>query len=208
LDLSSIKDFITASKWILAIIFILTGPIIGMVGQRWFPWVVAIMAGFITSLVLLLVFTVFGWMGSTAGFWCLLVLSIGLGVLGGWIMKKFIWLEVGLLGVLGGFFLSTFIYSFIVAATGWDSTAFYWTFAVIIMIICGILSWKFGKWVILLSTSGIGAYMFSRGWGYIFGGWPSEAAMMGQGAEFVEFGTAFYIYMSLFFILWIFFTVW
>jgi len=147
-------------------------------------------------------------MNSTAGFWCLLILSIVLGFVEGWFMKKSIWLEVGLLGVLGGFFLATFLYSFIVAATGWDSPAFYWTFAIILMIVSGILAWKFARWVVLISTSGIGAYLFARGWGYIFGGWPSEAALMGQGVEVVQFGTAFYIYVTLFAILWIFFTVW
>jgi hypothetical protein len=178
-DLSGIKDFIIASKWILAIIFILCGPVIGMVGKRFFPWVVSIMAGCFATAALLLTFTVFGWMGSAAGFWCLLILSIGLGVLAGWLMKKSIRVEIMLLGVLGGFFLASFLYSFIIAATGWDSTAFFWCFAVVVMAASGVCAWYFGRWVILIATAGIGSYMFARGLGYIFGGWPSEAALMG-----------------------------
>jgi len=57
-DFSSISDFIMASKWILAVIFILSGPIIGMLGKRWFPWVVAIMSGVVITIIFLLGFTV------------------------------------------------------------------------------------------------------------------------------------------------------
>merc|ERR1712166_530643 len=190
MDLSSISTFIIAAKWIIAILFILTGPIIGMMGKRWFPWMVACMGGVCSTLAFLMVCTVAGWMSSAAGFWCLLLT------------------EIGLLGVLGGFFLATFLYSFIVAASGWDSPAFYWTFASILMITCGLLSWKFARLVVMVCTSGIGAYLFSRGLGYLFGGWPSEAALMGKNLEFVQFGTAFWIYMSMMIVLWVFFTVW
>jgi len=208
MDLSSISTFIIAAKWIIAILFILTGPIIGMMGKRWFPWMVACMGGVCSTLAFLMVYTVAGWMSSAAGFWCLLLTGIGLGVLGGWLLKKAVWFEIGLLGVLGGFFLATFLYSFIVAASGWDSPAFYWTFASILMITCGLLSWKFARLVVMVCTSGIGAYLFSRGLGYLFGGWPSEAALMGKNLEFVQFGTAFWIYMSMMIVLWVFFTVW
>jgi len=208
IDLSGVHSFLLACKWVVGIIFIVSGPIIGMFGKRWFPWVVASGAAFLGFLCFLLFFTVVGWMASTAGFWCLMILSIALGVLIGWLTKKAIWFEVGLLGVLGGWFGGSFLYSFIVAASGWESVAFYWCLEIACMIPAGILAWKFARMVVMVSTSGIGAYLFCRGCGYLFGGWPSDATLMGGNAEYSEFETGYWVYMGLTLVLFIFFTVW
>lgn len=96
------------------------GPIIGMLGKRWFPWVVATLVALMTCCGLLVLFTVFGWMEGTAGFWICLAVSIILAGLLFWLAKKAIWLEVGLLGCLGGWFAGEMLNSFVVAATGFD----------------------------------------------------------------------------------------
>lgn len=137
-----------------------------------------------------------------------MIVSIALAFLIGWLTKKAVWFEIGLLGVLGGWFGASWLYSVIVAASGWESLALYWIMEIIAMIVCGILSWKFARAVVMTSTSGIGAYLFTRGCGYLFGGWPSDAALMGGNAEFVEFEVGFWIYMSLTIVLFVFFIVW
>lgn len=208
IDLSGVATFLTAAKWVVGIIFVLSGPFIGMFGKRWFPWVVAIGAAFIGFLCFLIFFTVVGWMGSSAGFWCLMVLSIGLAVLIGWLTKKAVWFEVGLLGVLGGWFGGSYLYSVIVAASGWESVALYWCMEIACCIAAGLCAWKFARVVVMVSTAGIGSYLFCRGCGYLFGGWPSDAALMGGNAEFVEFETGFWVYMSLTIVLFGFFLGW
>jgi len=207
-DFSAVKGFIQACKWIIGITFIIVGPIIGMVGKRWFPWVVAIFAAFCSWALFCLLFLVFGWMGSSAGFWICSIVSICLSVLVAWLVKKAIWFEVGLLGVLGGFFLATWVYSLIVAASSWDSVAFYWCLTIPVMIVCGVLSWKYARMVVMVTTSGIGAYMFCRGLSYLFGGWPSDAAMFSSNVDYLEFGWSFWLYWCLTICLWIFFVWW
>lgn len=208
INLQEVHKFLIAAKWVVGIIFIVTGPIIGMVGKRWFPWVVASGAAFLAFLCFLIFFLVVGWMSSTAGFWCFLVLSIGLGVLVGWLTKKAVWFEVGLLGVLAGWFAGSWIYSLIVAAFGWESVAFYWILEIACMIPAGILAWKYARMVVMISTAGIGSYLFCRGCGYIFGGWPSDATLMGGNAQYDEFEVGYWVYFGLTIALFIFFAFW
>jgi len=208
IDLSPVKGFIEACKWIIGITFIIVGPVIGMLGKRWFPWVVAIFAGGCAWGMFCLLFLVFGWMDNSAGFWICLIVALGLAVGVSWLVKKAIWFEVGLLGVMGGFFFATYSYSLIIAASGWDSVAFYWCYTIPLMILCGVLSWKYARAVVMFTTSGIGAYMFCRGLSYLFGGWPSDAVIFSGNTDFVEFEWSFWLYWFLTIGLWVFFVWW
>lgn len=197
LDLSGIKTFIVTCRYVLGSLFVIFGPIFGMFGRRFFPWLVAVVAGFCSFGVFCLIFLVAGWMGSTAGFWCLFILSICLGVLCAWLTKKAMWFEIMLLGVISGFFAATWFYSFIVAATGWDSAVFYWCLVIPVMVACGVVAGKYYKQVIMISTSGLGAYMFCRGLSYFFGGWPSDVALFSGKVELDSFTWSFWLYWCL-----------
>lgn len=111
--------------WVLGTIFILLGPIVGLLGKRWFPWVVASLAAIMTCCGLLVLFTVFGWMNETVGFWICLPVSFLLAGFVFWLAKKAIWLEVGIIGCLGGWFAGEMVYSLIMAATGFEALWFF-----------------------------------------------------------------------------------
>jgi hypothetical protein len=210
IDASGFAAFIEDYPWVLGTIFVIIGPIIGMVGKRWFPWVVASLAALVTACGLLMVFTVFGWMSATAGFWICLVVSFILAGVAFYFTKKAIWFEIGLLGCVGGWFAGDLLYTFILAATGFDSLAMYIVMEIVIVLICGVLSWKFAKAVVITSTAGIGSYLFVRGWSYFFGGWPTTAQIMesiNQTDDF-DLGTAFWAYFAIIILSFLFFLFW
>lgn len=212
-DASGFAKFIEDYPWVLGTIFILCGPIIGMLGKRWFPWVISSLVAVMGLCGLLIVFTVFGWMETTLGFWICLVVAILLAGLLFWLAKRAIWLEVGLLGCLAGWFLGELLYSFIMAATGFEAMWFFIVLEIICVILCGIASWKFAKVVVIVATSGIGSFLFIRGWSYFFGGWPTTQEMMataGLNNDEVDDGmaTAYWVYFGLTLATWLFFVIW
>lgn len=207
-DLWDVHKFIIACKWIIGFTFIICGPIIGMVGKRMFPWIVAIGAAFVCWAIFCILFLVFGWMNSAAGFWICFIVAFGLACLSAWLVKKAIWFEVGLLGVLGGFFMASYFYSFIVAATGWESAVFYWLLVLPTCIASGILSWKYARTVVIVTTSYVGSYMFSRGFSYLCGGWPHDTTLFSGATDYTEFTGVFWVYFSLIIVGFTFFMFW
>ena len=97
-------------------------------------------------------------------------------ILGG-IIRRYIWIAVGIMGTVAGFFFGIFIHSIIVAATShehaWEMVAL----AIFFAILGGVLSFKWGKEIVILSTSFIGSYLFMRGFTFIFDGYPNEGQM-------------------------------
>lgn len=174
IDASGFTKFLTDYPWVMGAIFILFGPIIGMVGKRFFPWIVAILASVLVLLGFLILFSVIGWMEETLGFWLSIVSAAILAGLTMYFTKKAIWFEVGLLGCIGGYFAGTVLYGIIVAACGYDELWFYIVIEAVCVILVGLLSCKWGQAVVIASTSFIGSYLFFRGWSYICGGWPTE----------------------------------
>merc|ERR1712178_599182 len=81
-------------------------------------------------------------------------------------------------GCLGGWFAGEMLFSFLVACTGYDELWLFITIQAVVIIICGIVGWKFARQFILWGTAGIGSYLFVRGFSYFFGGWPSTSEMM------------------------------
>lgn len=178
IDASGMVAFMHNYPWVVGIIFVLAGPVIGMRGRRMFPWMVAVCAAIITFLGLLLCFTVFGWMEETTG----MIISIISALLAAagmcWFAKWSIRFEVMLFGCIGGWFAGETLYSFIVAASGYDELWLFITLQVVIVLILGVLTYYFAKQVILWSTSGVGSYLFIRGFSYFFGGWPSMSDIL------------------------------
>lgn len=88
IDASGMVAFMHNYPWVLGIIFVLVGPVIGMAGTRILPWMIAILAGLFTCCGLLLVFTVFGWMEETLGIALSVVSALIAGGLMGWFIKR------------------------------------------------------------------------------------------------------------------------
>lgn len=91
-------------------------------------------------------------------------------------------------------------YSLIYACTGWESLWFMILLGVICAVVGGFISYKFSKSLVLFATSGIGSYIFVRGWAYFFGGWAGVGEMMSAIAnnEEIDITWAFWIYFGIF----------
>ena len=139
-----------------------------------------------------------GWLSTSWSPWVVLAVAMLLGLMVASIVVKIIWVLVGIAGITAGFFLGLFTFGLIAATTGhaanWEMIALGITFA----IIGGILSFKWGKQIVVLSTSFLGSYLFMRGWTLIFDGYPSEAELWSNihHGQHIGITTTFWIFVG------------
>ena len=167
--------WLSNNPWVLAVFLLIVGPIIALLGKKWFPYVAGIVA---CISVMDGVAHFAGWMGWLSTTWSpyvVLAVALILGIIAGGIVAKFIWIAVGLSGIIAGGFFGFFIFYLMAATTNhaenWELIALGITFA----LLGGFLAFKWGKHIVVLGTSFIGSYLFMRGWTLIFDGYPSEA---------------------------------
>ena len=120
-----------------------------------------------------------GWMATSTGTIVTLIVAPIVGIIAGMIIRRNVWLMIGLLGLVAGFFSGALVFALISTASGWNAVWGYW---VVSIIMAGLGCWAacyFGKTVVLLATSLVGSYLFMRSWTLFFPGhWPSEAELM------------------------------
>lgn len=173
----------------IGIIYIIAGPIIALFGLQWFPYVTASLVaifvmGITTSLCL-----AFGWMDSTVGTIVVLSVAVVLGVVAGILIRRNIWIMVGLLGLVGGFFAGSLTFALISSFSGWSAVWGFWVISSVVAAIGCVLSCYFGKGIVLLSTSFVGSYLFMRSWTLFFPGYyPSEAEIIDGDFEISSVG--------------------
>ena len=189
---------------------LLGGPIVALCGKRFFPYVTAAIAGIFACVALLILFSVFEWMSSTAGLVICLIVAFGLSGLGAYFVYKTVWIGIGLVGIIGGYFFGTLVYTLFLASFDWSALWAMIVFSIAFAALGGFLAFKFSKMVVLISTSGIGSYAFMRGWSFFLGGLPSESEMMSDlknGYE-LDLTWAFWVYLALFIGCWIGSSIW
>ncbi len=97
---------------------ILGGPIVGLYGRRFFPWVIAGIVSVNLLLGTLVFCSVVGFMESTISLCISIAVSFIVSGLGGWFVMKTVWIAVGILGIIGGFFMGSMIFTIFLAALG------------------------------------------------------------------------------------------
>ena len=107
--------------------------------------------------------------------------------------------SIAILGLVGGYFLGCIVYT-IGLAFGWKSVSGMLVIS-IVFALCGLAAtfiWPY--YVVPTCTSGIGSYIYMRGWAYILGGYPSESQIikdLRRGNE-PDLDNVFWIYMAFF----------
>ena len=190
------------NSWTAAIVGIILGAVFATLGKRWFPFIGATLAALGVLFTAVSVSQALQWTDTVLGLMLTLLLSMALAIVIGSLVRRDIWLLVGVTGVLGGFSVGVVIESLLLAVH-FDSFIGYLIIVGLCGFIGGLLSFKFGGKVILFGTSFIGSYMFIRGWSLIFGGWPSEHEVwtsLREGEE-VELEWPFYVYFTIFLVL-------
>lgn len=205
---TSIIRWLANNPIVLGIILIAFGAVVTFFGGKFFPHVLASVAGGLTFLVVLLLASVLGALKAldktrdpSAGQIALAVLSfvvaLALAVFAGWFLKKIRRVGLCLLGTAGGFFGGFLLYTFVFAQ--WlDHVAVLIVLTVVLAALGGFLAWKFDRHIIIYITSFLGAYALVRGVSVFAGKFPNELVLYGQltSGTFDGLNNEFYIYFG------------
>ena len=203
IDTDKYSNWINKNLWVIGIVYIIVGPIFALFGAQLFPYIGASIVAMFVIVSLSTIALAFGWMNVTWAMVVCIICAIALGVLAGCIVRRNMWALVGLMGLVGGWFGGVVLFSAINAASGWDAVWGYW----VISIVCGAIGcWAachFGKFVVMLSTSGVGSYLFMRSWTLFFPGhYPSESDMM-DGGDSMDYDGIFWLFIGVFAVSWV-----
>ena len=112
------------------------------------------------------------------------------------VVRRNIWLCVGVTGVLGGLALGSLIFDSAAAIRPASTFGFYVILG-IFGFIGGGISFSFGKEIALYGTSLIGPFAFVRGWSLFLPGWPTDFVIANQAAngETLELTWQYYVYL-------------
>ena len=158
LDLYRIKLVFMENEWLIGIVLVMSGLFIGLFGLRFMRFTAAILAGVAIFVITVLLCSVFGFTTTVLGIVLTLVTAVAFGIITGLITLIAVWIAIGCLGALGGYFLGLVIYEVALMPADFSHA---WAFMILTVsgVILGLfLSIKYGKEVILASTSLIGGY--------------------------------------------------
>ena len=183
---------------------IVFGAIVTFFGRKFFQYTVAVVGGFLTFLIVMLLCSIAGWLdyleGNDNGSLGLTILSfflaIGLGVGVALILNRLVRVGAILLAAAAGFFLGVSLYQ----------TAFHWTNNIYVMVglsvgfalILAFASFRYFDKVLIFGTSLLGSYAFIRGISLFAGHFPNEILVMQQlsQGQKPDFDNIFYAYMA------------
>ena len=168
IDAYRIKLLLQENEWVIGTCTILLGLFIGLFGLRFLRPIAGILIALTIFSGSILFSSMFGYFDTVKGI--IITLSVGLvaAILLGVITLFAIWLAIGVLGVLGGFFLGALIYELTLMQFDFVHAWGFMTLAIIGVITGLVLSCKYGREVILLSTSLCGGLGVMRGTCYFF----------------------------------------
>jgi len=188
--------------WLLGIFYLIFGIIIALYGVKLFPYIGASVVAIFTISVVCSLTYAFGWMNELWACILIIIAAFALGIALGMVFRRNIWLLIALIGLVGGFFSGVMIDSVIVVCAQWETVWFYWFISCLMGAIGCLVSCCFGKAVVMVSTSGIGSYLFMRSWTLFFPGhYPSETELMDGNSDF-DYDGIFWVFIGLFVVCW------
>jgi len=126
------------------------------------------------------------------------VAAIIVGVLVGMLVRRHVWIMVGLLGLIGGFFSGALVFALIAGMSGWTAAWGYWVISILLAVGGCVAACYLGKTIVIGSTALVGSYLFMRAWTLFFPGhYPSETQLMND-PESLEFDAIFWVFVSIF----------
>ena len=200
IDVDLAMGWLSENTWAIGVFYLVAGPLIGLFGLGYFPYVTAGVIAIFVIAICSYIGMAAGWMTSTGGCIAVILVSLNIGIIAGCLIRRNIWLMVSLLGGVAGFFLGAIVFALIVACSGWNAIWGYWVIAVGLAALGVLATCKFGKGMVLLSTSMIGAYLFMRSWTLFFPGhYPSESEMIeGDVESDLTADACFWVFLGVF----------
>ena len=198
LDTDQISAWFEQNEWCLGIIYLITGPLIALFGVAWFPYAMATLVAVFVMGAIIAVCLALGWMATTTGTVITLLVAPIVGLITGIIIRRNVWLMIGLLGLVAGFFSGALVFALISTASGWNAVWGYWVISILMAGLGCLAACYFGKTVVLLATSLVGSYLFMRSWTLFFPGhWPSEAELMDED-NVLDVDAFFWLFVGIF----------
>ena len=195
--------FINDYPWVLGIVFILGGPLVALYGKVFARIVATTIMCVFGTLFMIILFTSFGWMENTCGIVLSTIFAIATGLGTGFLCWHYKKVSYAVLGLVGGYFVGSVVYS-ICLAIGWNSIWGMLVLSILFALAGAAATFQWPNFVVHICTSGIGSYVFMRGWTYIFGGYPSESTIIEDIQNGVDpnLNYAFWIYIAFFGLCW------
>ena len=198
LDTEQVGAWFEKNEWVLGIVYLITGPLIALFGVAWFPYAMATLVAVFVMGAIIAVCLALGWMATSTGTIVTLIVAPIVGIIAGIIIRRNVWLMIGLLGLVAGFFSGALVFALISTASGWNAVWGYWVISIVMAGLGCWLACHFGKTVVLLSTSMVGSYLFMRSWTLFFPGhWPSESELMDDD-NVLDVDAFFWLFLGIF----------
>jgi len=163
--------------WFSGAALIVLGLGIGMAGRKLEKLIVALIGAIVTLGLTLMIGSLAEWLSTPTGIAVVVTVAIGLSALVFWILYKSVKLQFFVLGFVGGFMLGSLLYEVILSASGCHEIWIFYTTICSCCLAGGLAAYCQGEWLILFSTSFIGAYLLMRGFAFFFGGYPTESVI-------------------------------
>jgi len=207
-DLYGLWNAIVANKYAFGTIILLGGLFLCFLGKK-FMKVTEILTGVILVLLITLFFILsnINIALNTWQFWLAVGLSILAGIVAGYFIAQLEWLPPAILAGCVGFILGNVCFNIALKYIQSNPTTVYWVTMSVCIVLCVLLGIYFSTYVIILSTSIIGAYGMMRGLAIMIGYFPDERQVyqLMQNGEYDQVKALItwqvYLYMALFIIL-------
>lgn len=201
-DLSYIWDWLDNNTWLWATILIVTGIAICGFGRIFFKVTVFFVAALAVTFVLLIFSYSTFFKNTTADWvaWVMLVLSIIVGCIVGFLLMKFERIGAALLAGWGGFWVGVLLNEMVLYKVG--APWLFWVVNISCAAIAAVLAFVTFNHVVICMTAFFGAYSFWRGISLFAGGFPNEFTL----AKEIQDGVVtsidgwFYAYMAAIFV--------
>jgi len=197
-------QFVQNNRYLLGAILIAAGLFTGLFGKRYFGEVLQVVTFLFVFFFGMIAVSLFGWTESTVGFWICILVCLGAGCVSGFLITRPCTAKVIFFafGALAGFALGVFIYTFILALIGSGPAWLMIGFGILGAVGVAFLAAKNRYLLVLIGTSIIGSYWFTRGLGNFFGSYPNESAIwaaLSAGEDLDEYlNDWFWIYFGTF----------
>ena len=180
--------FLKDHPWVLGSLMIAFGLAVTFFGQMIFKHALAVAAGGIGFLMLMLLFSLFGMLDAlsvsnpSGGKIALTVVAFILGIAGGigigLLFFKLERLGAAILAGAFGFFVGSTLYNL---ALFWAYNVYvYFAFSIIIALVFAFLAWRYFENILIFGTAFFGAYVLVRGISMFAGHFPSEIEIISQ----------------------------
>jgi len=198
-------SFIKEHPWVLGVITIIFGVVVTFFGQIVFKHALAIAAGGIAFMLLMLLFSLFGMLdalegNASGGKIALCVVGFILGLAGGigcgMLFFKLEKLGASILAGAFGFFVGSTLYNL---ALFWAYNVYvFFIWSILIAVLFAFLAWRYFDKILIFGTALLGGYALVRGISMFAGHYPNEVEIISQLANGIKphLDGYFYIYLG------------